>query len=144
MRILKYMIFLVTILAFMVFLGHKEALSPEETLAIAEFQNQADSISTTPFAAASETPGTGQTPSSTTTSSKEPSTLVEQTIPNGTVLEDSLNVRSGPGFEYPVVTQLYKGDAVIIGENHDGWLELLLNGRVFYVSAEFISLSPIQ
>lgn len=149
MRILKYMVFLVAILAFMVFLGHEETLSPEETLAIAEFQkyvaNEAkNNVANTKEAVASETHSTGQNPSSNTIASNKPHSLLDQTIPNGTVLEDSLNVRSGPGLDYPVVTQLYKGDAVIIGENHSGWYELLLDGLIFYISAEYVTLSPVQ
>ena len=127
----------------MVFFGHKEALSPTEAIDIETFQNQASSDTNT-SGAVSETTSTRQTSSSTTTSGYESRTLLEQTIPNGTVLEDFLHVRVGPGLEYTVITQLYKGDPVIIGENHNGWLELLLDGRIFYVSDEYISLSPSQ
>lgn len=128
----------------MVFFGHKEALSPTEAIDIETFQNQASSDTNTSVPTDSETPSTEQTLSSTTTSGYESRTLLEQTIPNGTVLEDFLHVRVGPGLEYTVITQLYKGDPVIIGENHNGWLELLLDGRIFYVSDEYISLSPSQ
>lgn len=146
MRILKYMIFLVAVLAFMVFLGHKETLSPEETTAIVDFQNMVAREQTTPVAAASESPVIGQisTAPPSATSSSEPIAFLDRTIPNGTVLEDSVNVRSAPGLDFPVVTQLYKGDRVIIGENVNGWYELLLDGRKYYISADFVSLSPIQ
>lgn len=144
MRFLKYMIFLVAILASMVFLGHEETLTPEETSLIAEFQNPAANKSNTSMAVALETENAGQNPTSTTTASSQPVSLLDQTIPNGTVLEDLLRVRSGPGLDYPVITHLYKGDAVIIGKNLNGWYELLLDGRILYISADYVSHSPIQ
>lgn len=147
MRILKYMIFLVSVLAFMVFLGHKETLTVDETLAIAEFEKQEILLQQAPIAAASENPlpgNTSGTPSVDGTTPPHTETVLTRTIPNGTVLEDSVNVRSGPGLDFPVVTQLYKGDQVIVGENINGWYELQLNGRRFFVSAEWVSVSPTQ
>jgi|LSQX01.1.fsa_nt_gb hypothetical protein len=144
MRILKYMIFLVAILAFMVFLGHEEALSPTETTAIADFQTEVLPEENTKADVVTEKNNTGNNSSSTSTASTKTPSFLDKKIPNGTVLEDFLHVRSGPGLNHPVITQLYKGDAVIIGENHNGWYELLLDGRILYVFAEYVSLSPIQ
>lgn len=148
MKILKYMIFLVAVLSFMVFFGHKETLSPEESLAITEFEDLTAQNSTTPVAAADPTPGAGSTTSAGSQPQTSPATdttpLYLKTTPNGTVLEDSVNVRSGPGLDFPVVTQLYKGDQVILGNNFNGWYELNLDGRKYYISADFVLMAPVQ
>lgn len=151
MRILKYMIFLVAVMAFMVFFGHKETLSPEETLAITEFENQAAFRPQTPVAGEDPIPGAPTTLPTTGAAATTGSTLPAQTdsflnrtTPNGSILEDSVNVRSGPGLDFPVVTQLYKGDPVILGRTINGWYELLLQGRKYYISTEWVTLTPIQ
>ena len=151
MRILKYMIFLVAVMAFMVFFGHKETLSPEETLAITEFEHQSAFRSQTPVAGEEPVPGppttvttTGTTTATRTTSPTRTASFLNQTTPNGTVLEDAVNVRSGPGLDFPVVTQLYRGDQDVLGSNVNGWYELHLQGRKYYISSEWVTLTPIQ
>lgn len=152
MRILKYMIFLVAVLAFMVFMGHKETLSPEETLVIAEFENFSEQEQTTPPVIASEIPPTPPLPATTTppvitqtpqTPTTTPTPFVPS-LPNGTVIEDSVNVRSGPGLDFPVVTQLYMDDQVFLGELVNEWYQLTIEGRKLYINAEFVIKTPTQ
>ncbi len=58
----------------------------------------------------------------------------------GVVLEDNLNVRTGPGTDYPVAGMLYRNDEVqLLGEAAEGWWKIDHEGRISYVSAEFIA-----
>lgn len=63
-------------------------------------------------------------------------------IKNGRVAGASyLNVRSGPSTNYRVITRLQNGDSVRILEEQNGWYEIILqNGRVGYVSGEYIEV----
>lgn len=59
-----------------------------------------------------------------------------------TILVPRLNVRTGPGVAYDVITQLDEGDQVPIA-GHDGfyaWYLIQVEGRLGWVSAEFIAI----
>ncbi|MGL5346210.1 MAG: SH3 domain-containing protein [Peptostreptococcaceae bacterium] len=59
-----------------------------------------------------------------------------------TVTASALNIRSGPGTSYGVVTKAYKGDKVEILESSSGWHKIKLsNGKIGWASAEYISTS---
>jgi hypothetical protein len=48
------------------------------------------------------------------------------------VTAEALNVRGGPGLQYPVVGALYGGDLVTVTQTVNGWLEISagwINGR---------------
>lgn len=53
----------------------------------------------------------------------------------------SLNMRSGRGTTYSVVTVLAKGAAVDVYDTVSGWSKISYNGRVGYVSAQYLSLT---
>ena len=148
MRALKYLTFLVAIFAFMVFFGHKDTLAPDESSAITQFETQVAIEQAQPVEVVSKTPGAPSiTEPSTVPTTSTPLPLTSTTIPtivNGEILEDSVNVRSGPGLDFPVVTQLYRWDQVVLGEQVDGWFELFMDGHKYYVSSEFVVLSPVQ
>lgn len=153
MRALKYLAFFLAVFAFMVFFGHQEKLDPTETLAITEFEAKVALDNSSPVAVASETPvtpiltqpGTVTVPSTTPQPSSVPAGPVTvPTVANGEILEDSVNVRSGPGLDFPVVTQLYRWDKVILGQQNNGWFELYIDGHKYYVNAEFAVLNPVQ
>jgi len=62
-------------------------------------------------------------------------------------LNQDLNVRSGPGTAYPIVSALPGGTTVeIIGKNSDGswWLVALDNGNSGWVSAPFTTSSNTE
>lgn len=150
MRALKYLAFLVAIFAFMVYFGHQDKLDPAESMAITEFEAQVANEKSQPLELVSKTPApssaTGPTPL-TVPATTIPIPLTSAGIPttiNGEILEDSVNVRSGPGLDFPVVTQLYRWDQVILGEQVDGWFELYIDGHKYYISAEFAALNPVQ
>ncbi len=57
-------------------------------------------------------------------------------------VDDSLNLRSGPGTSYRVIGSLYDGNIVTILESVNGWYKVKTAGGVTgYCSAEFIKIS---
>ena len=154
MRALKYLAFLLAVFAFMVFFGHQEKLDPTESIAITEFEARVAQENAQPIAVVSEnlkTPGVTQPTNVTVPSTTAAATVTTPpamtgipTIANGEILEDSVNIRSGPGLDFPVVTQLYRWDKVILGEQSNGWFELYIDGHKYYVSSDFAVLNPVQ
>ncbi|MEZ7893500.1 MAG: SH3 domain-containing protein [Candidatus Wallbacteria bacterium] len=59
---------------------------------------------------------------------------------SGHVTCHSLNVRSGPGTNYPIIGGLSSGDNVTIIENVNGWYKIKYNGGTAYVSDNYISI----
>ena len=58
----------------------------------------------------------------------------------GKVTASTLNVRSGAGTSYSVVTKVYKGDKVNLLESLNGWYKIKLsNGKVGWVSSDYIT-----
>lgn len=137
MRALKYLAFFVAVFAFMVFARFEESLSPDENLALSQFQTQVSMENENASVVASEEPTPGNTISAN-------STYTSSIKPNGYILEDSVNIRTGPSLDFPVVTQLYKWDEVALGTLTNGWYEIFLNGETLYVSSDFATLSPFQ
>jgi uncharacterized protein YgiM (DUF1202 family) len=45
----------------------------------------------------------------------------------GTVTANGVNVRTGPGTNFPVVTQVNKGDTVTLKDQAFGWNKVVLN-----------------
>lgn len=148
MRALKYLAFFLAVFSFMVFFGHQETLNANEALAISEFEARSAQEAAQPVQVASETPAPPltfvSTQPATPTSTGTSATGAIPSTYNGQILEDSVNVRSGPGLDYPVVTQLYKWDPVILGSLANGWFELYIDGHKYYISAEFAALNPVQ
>ncbi len=51
----------------------------------------------------------------------------------------SANVRSGPGYDYPIVTYARKGDRLIIIGEHGEWINVRLeNGQEGWISSKFL------
>ena len=58
----------------------------------------------------------------------------------GKVTASTLNVRSGAGTNYSVVTKVYKGDKVNLLESSNGWYKVKLsNGKVGWASSDYIT-----
>ena len=55
------------------------------------------------------------------------------------VTANSLNVRSGAGTGYSVVTSVSKGTAVTVSSTTNGWSKITVNGVTGYVSSEYLS-----
>ncbi len=121
-RTLKYVFFLVAVMAWMIVLGPKETLTAEEQLYLTEFTAQLDAPSAAPVQVASETPVVSDTQ-------------------YGVILEDSVNLRTGPGVDFPAVGQLFKGNQVtIVNQLVGGWTKIAFEGTQYYISSEFITL----
>ena len=51
-----------------------------------------------------------------------------------------VNLRSGPGLEYPVIVSIPRGTQLGIYEDHGLWLNVMYGGRLAYVLEEFVYL----
>lgn len=146
MRALKYLAFLVAVFAFMAFARFQETLTPNESMALEQF-NKKVAIEESAQAVASEVPTPGPVTPSTTPAVAQPDAPPEpaddEPLPNGYVLEDVVNVRRGPGLDYPVITQLYKWDEVVLGELVNDWYEIFIDGEKLYISADYAALNPL-
>ncbi|MCD8378910.1 MAG: NlpC/P60 family protein [Lachnospiraceae bacterium] len=56
------------------------------------------------------------------------------------VQTDGLNVRTGPGEEYEILTQVATGEELEVVQVSDGWVECILNTDTVYVSEEFVEI----
>lgn len=82
----------------------------------------------------------GTQPAGTTQATPEPG---QNQSGNAVVATDTLNVRGGPGTNYPVIGQLAQGDAVqIIGRNGDSkWVKIAAQGvDQAWISAQYLVL----
>lgn len=82
----------------------------------------------------SEQPKVPQQPEQST-----PSTAVTKVV-----TASFLNVRSGPGTNYNVVTVLKNGTEVQVTGKTGNWYSINLNGKIAYVSASYIADKPVQ
>ena len=55
----------------------------------------------------------------------------------------SVNLRSGPGTSYDAVDVAHLGD-LLPQANPDGWLPVLLDGRVCWVSPKYAEQTEVQ
>jgi uncharacterized protein YgiM (DUF1202 family) len=58
-----------------------------------------------------------------------------------TIVADSLNVRSGPGIEHPVLDWLEGGDQVEVLREENGWLKVEYSSFVGWIAGSYASLS---
>ena len=59
----------------------------------------------------------------------------------GTVTTDTLNVRSGAGTSYSIISKVYKGDTVNIVGSSNGWYKIeLSSGKTGWVSGDYVSV----
>ncbi|MCD7751201.1 MAG: NlpC/P60 family protein [Lachnospiraceae bacterium] len=56
------------------------------------------------------------------------------------VQTDGLNVRTGPGEEYDILTQVATGEELEVVAVSDGWVECVLNTDTVYVSEEYVEI----
>lgn len=102
-------------------------------LELVEFEDQSQAAQPT-RPAVQETPVPASTPTATP--------------PEGIVLANVLNVRSGPGLEYPIIGKLERGTLVEVasagGAADDGWLQILYEGAedetTAWVSSDYVAV----
>ena len=61
----------------------------------------------------------------------------------GSVNAYDVNLRSGAGTSYNVVTQADKGDKVYIVGLNTGWYKVIFDGRICYIRSDFVDLTEI-
>lgn len=116
-KALIYTLFLGGVLSWNVFGAAQDRLTEEETVFLESFQAQ---VQVQEQIAMDGDIGTG--------------------VQYGVVLEDNLNVRTGPGTDFPVAGMLYRNDEIrLLEETPQGWWKIEYNGRLSFVSAEFIA-----
>jgi cell wall-associated NlpC family hydrolase len=96
-------------------------------------------VGTIPFAHGTRT--FAATATTTDVSTTTQATTVAQINTTGTVLADVLNVRTGPGTTYSIISKLWMGNQVhVVGETN-GWYKVILtNGTSGFVSKTYIKL----
>lgn len=63
----------------------------------------------------------------------------------GTVTGSVVNVRSGAGVNYPVVTKAYGGGAVNVVDRVGGWTKVLLtDGSYGYISSDYVTMGEVK
>lgn len=132
---LKYIVFLVAVMAWMILLGPKDTLTANEELYVQEFIAQLESEPKAPTQLASEVPPTQITPDAP----------VSSNIKYGIINENSVNVRTGPGTDYPIARQLFQGNEVELVEEMDGgWWKISLEDSLFYVKNDFVNVQTLS
>ena len=92
-----------------------------------------------------EVPETPETPDTPETPAIEQPTLPFTEFPAGTVTgtvtdaEAGLNVRSGPGTEYEVLTKLKNGASLIITQQSEGWYQVFYRSEDGVITSGFVS-----
>lgn len=80
-------------------------------------------------------------PTTTTNQTLTEVTDATQINTTGTVLANVLNIRSGPGTTYSVISKLIKGSKIHVTGETNGWYKILLaNGSLGYVSKTYMKL----
>ena len=58
---------------------------------------------------------------------------------------DFLNVRTGAGTSYKVYKKIYRGASVVVTKNRsDGWSEISMDGKTYYVSSQYLSKNAVS
>ena len=75
---------------------------------------------------------------------KTTSLLNPNSIGLGTVTTDGLNIRKAPSASSEIIDSLNKGDKVDILGRSRNWYKISVNGLYGYISASYVTLSPIE
>ena len=60
------------------------------------------------------------------------------------LIEDNVNIRSGPGTDYERLGSAYKGfDYKILGNENDEWIKIEYDNKPAYVFAEYVEVVPM-
>ena len=73
------------------------------------------------------------------------STIDAYAAQKGIVLADTLNIRSGPSLEYPIVTKVTKNTTLDITETSNGWHKVKLpNGQIGWASSQYVNSNNVS
>lgn len=135
---LKYVVFLVAVMAWMIILGPKETLTAGEQVYVQEFIAQLDSEAETSNEVAFEGTPTKNTSNTSTVSENNPA---QTNMRYGIINENSVNVRTGPSTDYPALQQLFQGDQVELVEEVDGgWWKIVIQESFYFVKNDYVSV----
>ena len=74
-------------------------------------------------------------------SEEEPEIVVEERV---RMIEENVNVRSGPGTDYERLGSAYSGyDFELIEQRDDGWTRIIYDNREAYVYSEYVEIIPM-
>ena len=60
------------------------------------------------------------------------------------LIEDNVNIRSGPGTDYDRLGSAYKGfDTKVLGDKDTEWLKIEYDGKPAYVVSEYVEVIPM-
>lgn len=150
---LKYIVFLVAVMAWMILLGPKDTLTANEELYVQEFiaelesepikDNQLVEESSTQTEAPPTQVASEDSP--TQTASEVSPTQVASNIKSGIINENSVRVRTGPGIDYEIARLLFQGNEVELVEEMDGgWWKIILNDSFFYVKSDYVNVQTLS
>ena len=60
---------------------------------------------------------------------------------SGVITGDMVNLRTGPGLGYSRIQYLYKGSAVTVNGDTNGWVSVSYNGKDGYVYSDYVSIT---
>lgn len=74
-------------------------------------------------------------------SEEEPEVIVVDRV---RMIDDNVNVRSGPGTDYERLGSAYSGyDFELIEQRDDGWTQIIYDNREAYVYSEYVEIIPM-
>ncbi len=77
-----------------------------------------------------------------TVSADEAYQITEKQMQGEITSDSSLNVRSGPGTSYGVITKVDGGAAVVItGQAENGWYQIVIDGQTGFVSDDYVTVT---
>lgn len=74
-------------------------------------------------------------------SEPEPEIVVEERV---RIINDNINVRSGPGTDYERLGSAYSGyDFELVEQLDSGWTHIMYDGQTAYVYSEYVEIIPM-
>lgn len=74
-------------------------------------------------------------------SEPEPEIVIEERV---RIVNDNINVRSGPGTEYERLGSAYTGyDFEFVEQLDEGWTKIVYDGQMAYVYSEYVEIIPM-
>ena len=102
------------------------------------------STQSTPAPVPTPTPVAAPTPIPAPTPAATPVDLPFGAIGKGEVTTNSLNIRSGPGTNFDIVTTAAQGTVLAVLANQGSWIKVHFGGADGYVAAQFLDLTTTK
>lgn len=145
---LKYIVFLVAVIAWMIVLGPKDTLTANEELYVQDFiaELESDPIKDNQFGEESSTKTDVASEGSPNQGDSEGSpNQVASNKKYGIINENSVRLRTGPGTDFTIVGHLFQGNKVeLIEEMDGGWWKISIEESFFYVKSDFVNVQTLS